>query len=82
MTKKQKLSALITLRTYIQSPEFQEFVMQPILKDLEKIQKLKEYKSWDEVLKAQGKEEGLLKLKEILKANELEIENIKFELEN
>lgn len=82
MTDKQRLAVLYTLRSYIQTPEFQEFIMKPVFAELEKIQKLKGYKTWDEVLKAQGKEAGLMKLLDILKANELDAKNTRYTLES
>ena len=80
MNDKQRLEALYTVKTYIETFEFQEFIMKPIFAELEKIQKLKGYKSWDEVLKAQGKEAGLMKLIDLLKANELDIKNTRTDM--
>lgn len=82
MNKKQLLAEYFTLKQSVESEEFQKHVMKPLFEELDKIQKLKSYKSWEEVLKAQGKEAGLLKLVEILKANETHIKNLKFDLKS
>jgi len=78
---KELLDELYSLKNFVESNEFQKFIMKPLFEELSKIQRLKKYKDWDSVLKAQGKEEGLLWMVNTLKEVDRQIKNTKFELD-
>lgn len=78
---KELLAELYSLKNFVESDEFQTFIMKPLFDELGKVQRLKKYKDWDSVLRAQGKEEGLLWMVNTLKEVDRQIKNTKFDIE-
>lgn len=79
---KEKLKQLYDLKAYIETPVFQEYLVQPIYKELDKLKSASKCKTWDDVCELKGEEKGLKFLVKLLKEVDREIKNIRFEIES
>lgn len=79
---KEKLDELFSLKLKIQSKEFQDYIMKPLYAELDKLKVAYDCKTLTELSTLKGKKEGLMKIIDILKDIEVEIKNLKDELED
>lgn len=78
---KEKLKQLFDLKAYIETPVFQEYLVQPIYKELDKLKSASKCKTWDDVCELKGEEKGLRFMVKLLKEVDREIKNTRFDIE-
>lgn len=82
MTQKEHLELLHELKTHIESRSFQELVMKPIFKELDGLKYAYDCDSLRELQTLKGKKQGIKFLIELLKDVDVDIKNLRDELEN
>lgn len=78
---KEKLEELYTLKGYIETKVFQEQVMKPIFAELDRQKNAYDCKTLQELATVKGKKQGLLFLIELFKQIDVNIKNIKYEMD-
>lgn len=82
MKPQEKLDHLFVLKSQIESFPFQEFLVKPMKEELEKLKNAYDCESLRELATMKGKKQGLLFLLTTLKNIDLDIKNLKHEIEN
>jgi len=82
MKPQEKLDHLFVLKSQIESFPFQEFLVKPMKEELEKLKNAYDCESLRELATVKGKKQGLLFLLTTLKNIDLDIKNLKHEIEN
>lgn len=82
MKPQEKLDHLFVLKSQIESFPFQEFLVKPMKEELEKLKNAYDCESLRELAAVKGKKQGLLFLLTTLKNIDLDIKNLKHEIEN
>ena len=78
----EKLSQLNTLKVYIESPEFQTYIMKPLFAELDKQKVAYDCESLRELATVKGKKQGLMFLIKLLKEIDRDIKNTRIDIEN
>jgi hypothetical protein len=78
---KELLDELYSLKNFVESDEFQKFIMKPLFEELDKQKNAYDCKTLAELQKVKGKKEGLMFLIKLLKGIEVQIKNEKFDIE-
>jgi hypothetical protein len=78
---KELLDELYSLKNFVESDEFQKFIMKPIFEELDKQKNAYDCESLRELAIVKGKKQGLMFLIKLLKGIELKIKNEKFDIE-
>ena len=78
---KELLEELYSLKNFIESNEFQKFIMKPIFEELDKQKNAYDCKTLTELATVKGKSQGLKFLIKLLKDVEVKIKNEKFDIE-
>jgi hypothetical protein len=78
---KELLDELYSLKNFVESDEFQKFIMKPIFEELDKQKNAYDCESLRELAIVKGKKQGLMFLIKLLKGIELQIKNEKFDIE-
>jgi len=78
----EKLKQLNTLKVYIESQEFQNFIMKPLFAELDKQKNAYDCESLRELSTVKGKKQGLMSMIKLLKEVDREIKNTKLDIEN
>jgi hypothetical protein len=81
MTLKEEYDELWDLKLKIESKGFQKHIMEQLYKEIDKLKVSYDCKSLTELATLKGKAEGLKFLIKLLKKNELDLKNAKYELE-
>ena len=81
MTDKEKLSLLLELKGYIETPAFQEFIMKPIYGKLDELKPAYDCKTLHELNALKGEAKGLKEIISVLKNVEVELKNTEYALE-
>lgn len=79
---KEKLETLYKLKTAIESKGFQDHIMKPLYEELDKLKNAYDCDSLEELSALKGNRDGLMKVIDILKDIDVEIGNIKHELDS
>jgi hypothetical protein len=79
---KELLEELYSLKNFVESNEFQKFIMKPLFEELDKQKNAYDCKTLTELATVKGKKQGLTFLIKLLKGIELQIKNEKFDLDN
>lgn len=82
MTNQEKLQELYNLKRYIESKEFQEYIMKPLYQEIDELKASYDCESLRELAAIKGKKQGLHYLIKRLKIIDTEIKNLKFEIED
>lgn len=82
MNSKEKLQDLHALKLAIESRAFQEYIMKPVLDELDKEKNAYECETLKELWLVKGKKDGLKFIIKTLKEIDREIKNARFDLEN
>lgn len=82
MKPKEQLELIFELKTHVESRAFQELVMKPLFKELEEIKGAYDCNTLAELRTVKGRKQGIEFLLNLLKQTELDIKNLKYELEN
>jgi hypothetical protein len=78
----EKLSQLNTLKGYIESPEFQEWIMKPLFAELDRQKNAYDCESLRELATVKGKKQGLMFMITLLKEVDRQIKNTRLDVEN
>lgn len=78
---KELLEELYNLKNFIESNEFQKFIMKPVFEELDKQKNAYDCESLRELAQVKGKKQGLMFLVKLLKDIEVKIKNEKFDIE-
>ena len=78
----EKLDKLNTLKLYIESEAFQEWIMKPLFAELDKQKVAYDCKTLNELATVKGKKEGLMFMIKLLKEVDRQIKNTKLDIEN
>ena len=78
----EKLDKLNTLKLYIESGEFQEWIMKPLFAELDKQKFAYDCKTLNELATVKGKKEGLMFMIKLLKEVDRQIKNTRLDIEN
>jgi len=81
MTKKEKYDELSVVKHYVESPQFQEYVMKPLFEEIGKLKNAYDCQSLRELSEMKGKKWGLEKMISIFKRIETDLKNLKFDLD-
>lgn len=81
MTTKERLELLHELKVQVESKAFQELVMKPLFDESDKVKYAYDCESLRELATMKGKKQGLLFLKNLLKKYDVDIKNLRDELE-
>jgi hypothetical protein len=79
---KELLEELYSLKNFVESNEFQKFIMKPLFEELDKQKNAYDCKTLMELATIKGKKQGLTFLIKLLKGIELQIKNEKFDLDS
>jgi hypothetical protein len=79
---KELLEELYSLKNFIESSEFQKFIMKPLFEELDKQKNAYECESLKELWKVKGNKDGLMFLIKLLKEVDRKIKNTKLDLES
>jgi hypothetical protein len=82
MKPQEKLDHLFILKAQIESFPFQEFLVKPMKEEMEKLRNAYDCESLRELATTKGKKQGLLFLLNTLKNIDMDIKNLKHEIEN
>ena len=78
---KEKLNELYAVKRSYQSKEFQEYVMKPLYAELDNLKDAYDCKTLTELSLIKGRQQGIKKIIDIFKGIEIEIKNLKYEIE-
>jgi hypothetical protein len=78
----QEFNELLSMRQMIETAEFQKFIMQPLLEEIDKLKDAYDCQSLRELSTVKGKKQGLSWLIENLKQIDCDYKNKKRELSN
>lgn len=78
---KEKLQQLYDLKLVIESKAFQDNIIKPLYKELEKIKDAYDCKTMNELAIMKGRKQGLTAMIKILKGIDNDIKNLKYEIE-
>lgn len=78
---KEKLARLYELKSYIESPIFQEQIMKPLFNEMDKLKNAYDCESLRELSQVKGKKQGLKFIIKLLKDIETDIKNTRFDIE-
>jgi hypothetical protein len=82
MNAKQEFEELLDMRSKIQSPVFQKYIVKPIYEEMDKLKSAYDCDSLRELHTIKGKKQGLKFFIEILKQIDKEYANKLYEIEN
>lgn len=82
MTPQAKLDHLFILKAQIESFQFQEFLVKPIDEEMTKLKGAYDCDTLEELATVKGKKQGLMFLRDTLKRIDIDIKNLKHEIEN
>lgn len=82
MTLREEYNKLLELKGNIESEAFQEKIMQPLFKELEKQKNAYDCKTLAELQKVRGKKDGLLFIIKLLKQVGIDLKNKKNEIDD
>ena len=82
MDNKQELDELYDLKIKIQSKVFQNRIMQPVIKELEKLKSAYDCNTTEEIANIKGRRDGIMFLINLLKQTDNDLKNKKFEIDN
>ena len=78
----EKLDKLNTLKLYIESEAFQEWIMKPLFAELDKQKNAYDCKTLNELATVKGKKDGLMFMIKLLKEVDRQIKNTRLDIEN
>jgi hypothetical protein len=79
---KKKLDQLNNLKMYIQTKEFQEWIMKPLFTELDKQKDAYDCESLRELATVKGKKQGLMFMIKLLKEVDRNIKNTRLDIDN
>lgn len=82
MTLKEEFDELYDLKLKIESKGFQEHVMQPLYKEIDKLKVAYDCKTLTELSNLKGRVDGLKTIIKIFKQIDSDLKNKKYELDN
>lgn len=81
MKTKEELELIFELKTHIESRAFQDLVMKPLFEEIAEIKGAYDCQTLAELRALKGRKQGLEFLIKLLKQKEVDIKNLKYELE-